>query len=277
MNKVIKLLALALLVIITIKGCYMIGKNSEENSSKYTTEVWADEFDYAGLPDSTKWSYDVGDGCPDNCGWGNNELEYYTEARPKNARVEDGKLIIQLHKESFGSREYTSARLTTKGKGDWKYGRFEIRAKLPSGLGTWPALWMLPTDWKYGGWPESGEIDIIEKVGYSPDTVVAAAHTGAYNHGIGTHKNAYHKVADNDEAFHTYVLEWEEDEYRVYTDDELFFTFRNENKTTSEWPFNQRFHLLLNIAFGGNWGGKMGIDDASLPATMEIDYVRVFQ
>ena len=136
---------------------------------------------------------------------------------------------------------------------------------------------MLPTDWKYGGWPRSGEIDIMEKVGYEPDSVVAAAHTLSYNHGIGTHKNAMLYVADNDESFHTYVLEWEEHEYRVLVDDQLFFTFKNENASAAEWPFDQRFHLILNIAFGGNWGGKMGIDEDALPTRMEIDYVRVYQ
>ncbi|MEJ2503896.1 MAG: glycoside hydrolase family 16 protein, partial [Gemmatimonadota bacterium] len=139
-------------------------------------QVWADEFDTPGLPDTLRWSYDVG-----GHGWGNEELQYYTEARQANARVEDGHLIIEARRDSVGGREYSSARLVTKGKGDWQYGRFEARAKLPSGRGTWPAIWMLPTEWRYGGWPESGEIDIMEHVGHDPDVVHATVHTGAYN------------------------------------------------------------------------------------------------
>ncbi len=268
----------ALLSVLLLITCAGSNDGTEANDHiKFDNLVWSDEFEYAGLPDPAKWNYDVGDGCPNLCGWGNKELEYYTSKRSKNARVENGRLIIELHREDFGTSKYTSARLTSKGKGDWKYGRFEINAKIPSGLGTWSAIWMLPTDWKYGGWPKSGEIDIMEKVGYSPDTIVAAAHTGAFNGGIGTHKNGFLMVDDNDETFHKYVLEWEEEKYSVFVDNQLYFTFKNAHKTTEEWPFDKRFHLIMNIAFGGNWGGKMGLDDNALPVKMEIDYVRVYQ
>ena len=114
--------------------------------------VWSDEFDVAGAPDSTKWNYDIGDGCPDNCGWGNNELQYYTRD-PKNVRVQDGKLILEARKDSLGGKAYTSCKIVSRDKGDWTYGRLEIKARLPRGKGTWPAIWMLSTDWKYGGWP----------------------------------------------------------------------------------------------------------------------------
>ncbi|MEM8566073.1 MAG: glycoside hydrolase family 16 protein [Bacteroidota bacterium] len=238
--------------------------------------VWSDEFNYEGQPDKAKWSFDLGDGCPNICGWGNNELQYYT-SRPDNAVVKDGRLVISLRNEKIGGKKYSSARLVTKGKGDWKYGRFVIRAKLPRALGTWPAIWMLPTDWKYGGWPKSGEIDIMENVGYNPEFIVGAAHTESYNGMYGTHKNDSIHIPDSNSAFHEYKLEWTPDEYSVFVDDEKYFTFRNEKKTTNEWPFDQRFHLIINIAFGGNWGGAKGVDPSGLPQQMEIDYVRVYQ
>ena len=155
---------------------------------KAAAPVWSDEFDYTGLPDSARWDYDLGDGCPKLCGWGNNELQYYTARRLGNARVENGRLIIEAHREDFEGRQYTSARLVSRHKGDWKYGRIAVRARLPRGRGVWPAIWMLPTHWKYGGWPESGEIDIMEHVGYEPDSVYSALHTKAYNGMAGTQK-----------------------------------------------------------------------------------------
>ncbi len=171
--------------------------------------VWSDEFNYSGLPDAAKWGYDVG-----GSGWGNKELQYYTDRRKENARVENGHLIIEVRRDGFGNNEYTSARLTSKGKGDWTYGRFEVRAKLPSGRGTWPAIWMLPSGKSYGnaGWPDNGEIDIMEHVGFDP-----------------------------------------------------------------EWPFDKPFHLILNLAVGGTWGGGKGVDQSIWPQRMEIDYVRVYR
>src|SRR3546814_595495 len=154
-----------------------------------TTPSWADEFDYEGLPDDDKWGYDVGS----QNGWGNNELQFYTEKRPENARVADGVLTITAIKEDHEDMAYTSARLVSRGKADFLYGRFEVRAKVPQGVGTWPAAWMLPTDWKYGGWPASGEIDILEHVGYDQDVVHISVHTEAYNHVIGTQKTATKK------------------------------------------------------------------------------------
>ncbi len=236
--------------------------------------VWNDEFDYTGLPDSARWSYDTRGNA---WGWGNNEAQYYTEAEKKNAFVADGMLKITALKEKTEGKEYSSARLITKGKGDWLYGRFEIRAKLPTGRGMWPAIWMLPTDNAYGGWPKSGEIDIMENVGYDPDTIVGSAHTEAYNHVIGTHKNAKIYCPDSYKTFHTYTLEWEPNEYRLYLDNKHYFTFRNEGTGSAAWPFDKRFHLLLNLAVGGNWGGMHGIDDSLFPRVFEIDYVRVYR
>ena len=239
--------------------------------------VWSDEFNYAGLPDPKKWDYDVG-----GEGWGNKELEFYTARRKENARVENGHLIIEARKEAWQGREYTSARLVTRGKGDWTYGRFEVRAKLPSGRGTWPAIWMLPTGWTYGGWPNSGEIDIMEHVGFDPDLVHASVHTRAYNHTINTQKTAQIKIPTARREFNVYAVEWTPEEIRGYVNDQHYFTFRNERLTNTaadyqQWPFDKPFHLLLNLAIGGTWGGQQGVDSSIWPQRLEIDYVRVYQ
>lgn len=259
--------------------------NPDSGSSVEVTEkapvelqlVWADEFDEPGLPDTAKWSYDVGDGCPDICGWGNNELQYYTERRPENARVEDGHLIIEARRENYETREYTSARLVTREKGDWLYGRIEVRAELPSGLGTWPAIWMLPTDWAYGGWPKSGEIDIMEHVGYEPDSIYGTVHTEAYNHTLGTQRGGQLFVPDCEQAFHVYAIDWTPDQIDWYVDDQLYHSFPNEGSGYEVWPFDQPFHLIMNIAVGGNWGGNRGVAEDIWPQRMTVDYVRVYQ
>ena len=243
----------------------------DKNWKFETTPVWADEFDVAGVPNTTKWGYDLG-----GSGWGNNELQYYTDALA-NAKVENGKLVITAIKENVGGKNYTSARLVSKNKGDFLYGRIETRAKLPSGRGTWPAIWMLPTDWAYGGWPKSGEIDIMEHVGYDPNNVVMSVHTDAYNHGIGTQKSATKLIPTAMSEFHNYRVDWTPYAVRGYIDDQLVFTFINEGKGYSTWPFDKRFHLLLNLAVGGNWGGAQGVDDTIFPAVFEIDYVRVYK
>ena len=155
--------------------------------------VWSDEFSYAGLPDDSKWSYDT---AGNERGWGNKESQFYTKARLKNAEVKDGYLFINAYREDYKGFKYTSARLITKEKGDWLYGRMEIKAKLPDGRGMWPAIWMLPTDWEYGGWPASGEIDIMENVGYDPYVILASAHTQSYNHVKGTQKSGKITIPD---------------------------------------------------------------------------------
>lgn len=252
--------------------CLCVKAQKDEPGKPGRKLVWSDEFNYTGLPDSTKWGYDTG-----GHGWGNNEKQYYTQKDPENASVKNGVLRITAIKENFKGASYTSARLVSKNRGDWKYGRFEIKAKMPKGRGLWPAIWMLPTDWKYGDWPESGEIDIMEHVGYLPDSVFGTVHTGAYNHGIGTQKGANVFRSDLSDAFHVYILDWDENAIRIFVDNDLYFTYTNEKKTYREWPFDQRFHLLLNVAVGGNWGGKTGIDDAVFPQAMEVDYVRVYR
>ena len=233
--------------------------------------VWSDEFNYHGLPDSTKWGYDLG-----GSGWGNNEAEFYTRDS-KNARAENGNLIIEARKESLGGKEFTSARLVSKNKGDWKYGRIEVRAKLPRGIGTWPAIWMLSTDWKYGGWPKSGEIDIMEHVGFKKDSVFFTIHTESFSSVANTQKTKGIKIADPYNSFHVYSIEWDQQKINFLLDDSLVFSYSNSGNGHKEWPFDQRFHLLLNIAVGGDWGGQQGVDDTIFPRTMLIDYVRVYQ
>jgi beta-glucanase (GH16 family) len=239
--------------------------------------VWSDEFDYTGLPDPAKWGYDVG-----SHGWGNKELQNYTARRKENARVEKGRLIVEARKEAWQGREYTSARLVSRGKGDWTYGRFEVKAKLPSGRGTWPAIWMLPTGWTYGRWPRSGEIDIMEHVGFDPDVVHASVHPLAYNHTINTQKTATIKIPRSRREFNVYAVEWTPEEIRGFVNDQHYFTFRNERLTNAaadyqQWPFDKPFHLLLNLAVGGTWGGQQGVDLSIWPQRLEIDYVRVYQ
>lgn len=234
--------------------------------------IWADEFDSQGLPDSSRWGYDVG-----GKGWGNNELQFYTARRKENASVRNGQLVIEARKENYQSSRYSSARLVSKNKGDWKYGRIEVKAKIPKGRGIWPAIWMLPTKSTYGGWPKSGEIDIMEFVGYMPDSVFGTVHTGAFNHTIGTQKGGGMELKDLATAFHIYAIEWTKDRIDFYIDDQKYFEFRNEGSGPAAWPFDQEFHIILNVAVGGNWGGKYGVDDSIFPQTMVVDYVRVYQ
>jgi beta-glucanase (GH16 family) len=266
-----RLLPLLLFLAATQCVCY-----SQSSSTEQWKLVWADEFNYQGLPDREKWSYDVG-----GHGWGNKELQFYTDGRKENARVENGSLIIEARRDNWQDHEYTSARLVSKTKGDWTYGRFEVRAKLPAGKGAWSAIWMLPTEQKYGGWPSSGEIDIMEQVGFEPNVVHASVHTKVYYHVINTHKTAKTDVSNATNEFNVYAIEWTPEEIRGYINDRQYFTFKNERLNNpsadyKQWPFDQPFHLLLNIAIGGTWGGQQGVDPAAWPQRMEIDYVRVF-
>lgn len=239
--------------------------------------VWADEFTDNGLPDATKWGFDTS---RNKDGWYNNELQYYSRDRVENSRIFDGKLIIQARKErltaaaDFGGQPYTSARLLTQGKAAWKYGFFEIRAKLPCGLGTWPAIWMLGTSG--ADWPLVGEIDIMEHVGKKQGEVLGTVHTAAYNHTINTQKGAATMVPDACDAFHNYQLRWEADQIVVGVDNKYFFQFANpKDGDVKKWPFDVPQYLILNVALGGDLGGP--VNDAIFPLQMEVDYVRVYQ
>lgn len=237
--------------------------------------VWSDEFQYAGKPDPSKWRYE----------WGyvrNQELQYYTN-RPENVRVVDNEyLVIEARRDSAvvdgEVREITSASLNTRYKHSWQYGKLEIRAQIPSSLGTWPALWMLPDSYQKVPWPLCGEIDIMEHVGYDPDYVHTTIHTEAYNHRKKTQKGLKTFLPDIVEQFHTYGIEWNAQKIDFFVDRNLVFTVNKESgDTEEEWPFDQPFYLIMNLAFGGAWGGSQGVDKSSLPQKCLIDYVRVYQ
>jgi beta-glucanase (GH16 family) len=276
--KILKISLIALLLSTLTFGC-----NSDENSTEPQVDnndslkvegyklVWNDEFDTDGQPDDTKWGYDIG-----GSGWGNNELQYYT-SDSVNVRVTNGKLEIEAQYYPNLETKYTSARLVTRDKGDWKYGRIAVKAKIPSGLGTWPAIWMLSTDWEYGGWPASGEIDIMEHVGYDQNKIHGSVHTQAYYHKIGTQKSEQIINSTVSTKFHEYSIEWDAEKIDFFVDDYKYFSFANEHKTFAEWPFDKRFHLILNLAFGGDWGGAKGIDNTIFPVKMEVEYVRVYE
>ncbi|MDZ4204953.1 MAG: family 16 glycosylhydrolase [Bacteroidales bacterium] len=234
--------------------------------------VWSDEFNYNGLPDSAKWNYDVG-----GHGWGNNELQYYTKADTNNAMVKDGKLFITALKQPKEKNQYTSARLLTKDKAEFTYGIIEVKAKLPAGRGTWPAIWMLGKNLPEVGWPMCGEIDIMEHVGYEKDSIFGTIHTEAYNHMKGTQKGKGIFIANPYEQFHIYSIEWTPEKIDFLVDGLVYNHITNEHLSAKEWPFDQPFFLIINLAIGGNWGGKKGIDENVFPAVMEVDYIRVYQ
>ncbi|NOQ91234.1 MAG: family 16 glycosylhydrolase [Flavobacteriaceae bacterium] len=253
--------------------------------------VWADEFKYTGKPDPTKWGFEYGY-------IRNNEKQYYTDSL-KNARVENGNLIIEAHKEKianskFGSDEYkdkswlhyiakidsaqyTSASLTTKGIVEWTYGKIEVRAKLPKGVGQWPAIWMLGENKAVVGWPRCGEIDIMEHVGFNKDTIFGSVHSFTYNHIKKTQKTKGIYIDKPYDTFHVYSIEWTPEKIDFLLDDKVYLNIINEYKTADEWPFDQNFSLKLNNAIGGMWGAQKGIDDSVFPQQMVVDYVRVYQ
>lgn len=225
--------------------------------------VWSDEFNVAGAPDASKWGYDIGAG-----GWGNNELQYYTN-RTDNAVVSGGTLKINLKSESFSGSPYTSARLLSKGKYSFKYGRVEAMAKLPAGGGTWPAIWMLGNNISTTPWPACGEIDIMEHVGNQLNKIHGSIHEPA--HFGGNSITGTTIISNATTAFHKYSMEWNETSIKFYVDDAIYFSTSNNNTL----PFNQNFFLILNVAMGGNFGGA--VDPAFNSASMEIDYIRVYQ
>jgi beta-glucanase (GH16 family) len=271
--KILTAIAFAVTGLIACKNAGTAGKVTTPELKGWEL-AWADEFDYTGLPDSTAWDYDVG-----GHGWGNQEKQYYTRAKAENARVENGVLIIEARKEKMDSNDYTSARLVTRGKKEWLYGRFEIRAKLPRGIGTWPAIWMLAAKQSYGDsyWPHNGEIDIMEHVGYNQGLIHGSTHSLKYYWQVGTQRTDTIFSADVSDAFHNYAMEWYPDRIQVFMDDSLYFTSTNDNTGWEAWPFDKPFYMILNIAVGGAWGGQKGIDDAIWPQRMEVDYIRVYK
>jgi beta-glucanase (GH16 family) len=237
--------------------------------------VWSDEFNGTEL-DLTKWSYQIGDGCDINlCQWGNNELQWYTSNK-ENVDVSNGTLKIKAIKQTLNNRNYTSGRIRSINKGDFKYGRIEARMKLPIGQGIWPAFWMLPTDNVYGGWPKSGELDIMEYLGHEPSKIHATLHFGnPWPNNSSTTKSYSKPLSKLSDGFHDIVLEWKENEIKWFIDGYLYATKTNFDLNGHPWPFDQKFHLLLNLAVGGNWPGNPN-SSTVFPQTYEVDYVRVF-
>ena len=262
-----------LVYILSIALCFVSCSSSKKATTMSGWKLtWSDEFNYKGLPDSTKWGYNTGGN-----GWGNNELQYYTAKDTLNAIAENGLLKIIARKQSKENRSYTSARLLTKGKVDFKYGRIETRAKLPAGRGTWPAIWMLGKNIDEAKWPLCGEIDIMEHVGYNKDSIFGAIHTEAYNHIKGTQKVKGIFINSPYDSFHVYSIDWTPEKIDFMMDGVVYNQITNEHLTTKEWPFDQPFFLIINLAIGGGWGGKMGVDENIFPAVMEVDYVRIYK
>jgi beta-glucanase (GH16 family) len=237
--------------------------------------VWSDEFSGQGLPDSTKWGYDVGTG---SWGWGNNEQQYYTKDSLGNAKVSNGVLTITARNQKMGDKKYTSARLVTRGKAAWTYGKIEVRAKLSKGIGTWPAIWMLGTNIDSAGigWPQCGEIDIMEHTGSRATKIDASVHTKNFNWPKNTQKTAATHLSDYGDAFHNYQLIWDAQTIIISIDDKPLLTVHNDGTGKNSWPFDDPCYLLLNLAIGGNYAGYE-MDEKSFPASMQIDYVRVYQ
>lgn len=237
------------------------------------TLVWSDEFDVDGLPDPKKWTYEFGH-------IRNEELQYYTVGKKENSRVEGGNLVIECRKEADG--QITSASLITLGKASWRYGRFEMRAKVPAGKGTWPAIWMMGTDRPKVGWPYCGEIDIMEYVGFDPNKVHGTVHFPAndparpklLNLSKGSNLTIDTPVAD---SFHVYAVEWSAEKLDFYFDGKMYFSFKNDGSESNGFKFDKEVYLLMNLAFGGTWGASKGVDMASLPAKYLIDYVRIYK
>jgi hypothetical protein len=250
-------------VIAKSSGGQTISKNISVTVSVALSLIWSDEFNVAGAPDPAKWGYDIGAG-----GWGNAELQYYTD-RADNASVSGGTLKIWAKTEAFSGSPYTSARLLSKNKFSFKYGKVEASAKMPNGIGTWPAIWMLGDNINTVGWPACGEIDIMEHKGSLLNKIYGTLHyTG---HSGGNAIGGTTTISNATSAFHKYGVEWKADFIKFYVDDVEYFSVANTNTL----PYNQNFFLILNVAMGGTFGGT--VDPAFSAAAMELDYIRVYQ
>ncbi len=230
--------------------------------------AWHDEFDGESI-DEANWTYDIG-----GHGWGNGEAQFYTD-RPDNARLEDGMLVIEARQERYEASYYTSARLKSQGLQEFQYGRIEARLKVPAGRGLWPAFWMLGSNFEEVGWPDCGEIDIMEYVGREPDLILGTIHGPGYAGATSlSHWNRQdYEIADD---FHTYAVEWDEDQITWFYDGEEYGTYTRSDVGEREWPFDQPFFIILNLAVGGTLPGPIGLDTV-FPAQYFVDYVRVFQ
>ncbi len=253
----------------------------DEPMPVHTAELlWSDEFNGNSL-DRSKWSFDTS---RNKVGWFNGELQYYAADRPQNLRLQNGRLIIELHKDpkelsklpDWGKQKYSSAKIVTRDKVAFNAGFVEVSAKLPCARGTWPAIWMLPQgDSK---WPDGGEIDILEQVGSQPNVAHATLHTALFNHTRQNGRGAETPVPTACSAFHRYQLAWTVDSITMGVDDQAYMRVRNDQPGgRGAWPFDSPFYMILNLAMGGDWAAAKGIDDAALPQRLEVDYVRVWE
>lgn len=277
MNKTIKyklytkaLLPMSFLMVavLVFMGC---STDETQQVTNFTELTLSEEFDTEGAPNSAIWSYDIGTG---ENGWGNNELQYYTD-RPENVTVQNGILIINAKKEDFNGSSYTSARLVTKGKFEQAYGRFEARMRLPFGQGIWPAFWLLGANIDEVGWPNCGEIDIMEYRGQNPTTLIGTVHGPDYSAGESISKS-YNLVNDRfDTGFHIFGIEWGPEYINYYVDDVLYNQITPDD-VTGEWVFNHPFYIIINMAVGGNFVGSPNTE-TTFPQTLLVDYVRVYK
>jgi beta-glucanase (GH16 family) len=268
----------ALVLTISLLGCDL---DETQEVVTLSNLVWEDNFDVDGAPDASKWAFEIGDGTAQGIpGWGNNELQYYTD-RPENVSVENGVLKITARQESFEGSGYTSARLITKGLFQQKYGRFEARVKLPTGQGLWPAFWLLGDDSNGDIWPQIGEIDVMEYLGDEPTQIFGTIHGPQYSGGESISKEFVLEADRFDTGFHIFGIEWTPDFINFYVDDKLYQTLKpsdveEETNGEGEWVFNDReFYMILNMAVGGNLPGPPNAD-TMFPQTMYVDYVRVY-
>ena len=232
---------------------------------------WSEEFNINGQPNSENWIYEIGTGCPDLCGWGNGESQYYTD-RVENVKVEDGLLKITAKTEAYSGSNYTSARIISRDKYEFQYGRVDIRAKLPTGAGTWPALWMLGANHQSVGWPACGEVDIMEHWGHQPTVISGAIHTPDSFGDTWTMGETI--ISDYSTQFHIYSINWTSEKIEFFVDDNIFYTYNPSPKTETNWPFDAPAFFILNVAMGGSW---FDIDPDFVESTMEVDYIRVYQ
>ncbi len=259
--------ACLLSILLIFSGCF---QDYEQEVTTLDDLIFQDEFDTDGAPNSTTWSYDIGNG-PN--GWGNSELQYYTD-RAENVRIENGNLVITAIKENFEGFGYTSARLLTKGKFEQQYGRFEARMQLPWGQGIWPAFWMLGADIDSNPWPGAGEIDIMEYRGQNPSTLIGSVHGPGYSAGEAVSKEYTLEKDRFDTGFHVFGIEWGPEYINFYVDDVLYNQITPAD-VAGEWVFNKPFYILINLAVGGNFVGAPGTNTV-FPQTLLVDYVRVY-
>jgi beta-glucanase (GH16 family) len=259
--------AAAILAVTWAYGCASVDGRGEAPAG--WALAFSDEFDRAGPPDPALWTPELGY-------VRNEEAQYYT-ARRANLRVENGTLVIEAHREAYQGFAFTSASVATIDRRQFRYGRVEVRAKLPRGRGTWPAIWLLGGDIGEVGWPQSGEIDVMEHVGHEPGRIYGTVHTPAFNHTLGTSKGGSIKLPEPWKAFHTYAVEWSAERIEFFVDEQRYFSFAKQADDPAVWPFDKPFYLILNLAIGGAWGGERGIDEAAFPQRFLVDYVRVYR